>query len=127
MSPNVVTFNTVINACGKAGRAADAEAVLASMDEHGLQPDKVSFTALVDAYGRAGEVEMVRGRDCLVSWPSHLSLRGAFSALYPLPSSSRLPSLVFPVVCFLGELSILQGWQHRILPDRWRFDFISLS
>ncbi|CAI5966610.1 unnamed protein product [Closterium sp. NIES-65] len=57
VAPNIVTFNTIINACGKAGRAPDAEATLHAMERTGMPPDGITFTALVDAYGRTGDVE----------------------------------------------------------------------
>eukprot|EP00897_Mesotaenium_endlicherianum_P005960 jgi/Mesen1/5392/ME000268S04594 len=57
---NAATYNTLVDACCKAGRAGDAEALVAGMRAHGVAPDCVTFTALIDAYGKAGLLEKVR-------------------------------------------------------------------
>ncbi|CAI5524129.1 unnamed protein product [Closterium sp. Naga37s-1] len=60
VEPNIVTCNTIINACGKAGRAPDAEATLQAMECTAMAADGIAFTALVDAYGRTGDVERAK-------------------------------------------------------------------
>ncbi|CAI5494552.1 unnamed protein product [Closterium sp. Naga37s-1] len=49
VEPNIVRCNTIINACGKAGRAPDAEATLQAMERTAMAADGIAFTALVDA------------------------------------------------------------------------------
>ena len=43
--PNVITFNTMISAAGRAGEWEKALELYEEMDEHGVLPDKVRPTA----------------------------------------------------------------------------------
>lgn len=52
VSPNVVTFNSVIGACKTAGRPEEALAVLGMLRRKGLQPDVISFNSAIGACAR---------------------------------------------------------------------------
>ena len=45
VEPSLVTFNTLISACGKAGKYAEAQQLFVKMQDHGLQPD--NFTVCI--------------------------------------------------------------------------------
>jgi len=52
IKPDDLTFNTLIDACGKAGKLDKAFEMYNEMLERGLQPCPVTFNALIDASGR---------------------------------------------------------------------------
>lgn len=52
VSPNVVTFNSLIGACKTAGRPEEALAVLGMLRRKGLQPDVISFNSAISACAR---------------------------------------------------------------------------
>lgn len=52
VSPNVVTFNSVIGACKRAGRSEEALAVLGMLRRKGVQPDVISFNSAIGACAR---------------------------------------------------------------------------
>jgi pentatricopeptide repeat domain-containing protein 1 len=47
--PNVVTYNSLIAACGKCGRPNEAIALFSAMKDVGLVPDVITFSALISA------------------------------------------------------------------------------
>jgi len=55
--PNVVSWTSVVSACGVAGRADVAAEVVARMRRAGCAPNVVTLTALIHAHGRAGHSE----------------------------------------------------------------------
>jgi len=52
-----VTLNTVIDACARSGRLADAAQVLELTIARGLEPDRITFSTLVKGFCIAGEIE----------------------------------------------------------------------
>ncbi|CAM9219017.1 unnamed protein product, partial [Scytosiphon promiscuus] len=55
--PNVVTFNSVIGACKRAGRSEEALAVLGMLRRKGVQPDVISFNSAIGACASGGKWE----------------------------------------------------------------------
>ena len=53
--PNVVTYNSLIGACGQGGALDKAAEVFEHMVSHGCRPDAVTFSVLIAAYERGGE------------------------------------------------------------------------
>merc|ERR1719222_308978 len=51
--PGLLTFNSVINACAKAGDVCRAEHWLSEMSERGVKPDTVSYSTVIHACLRA--------------------------------------------------------------------------
>jgi len=56
LTPNAVTFSTLIHGCGRAGQLTRAFALLNEMKSLGLAPNVVTYTTLVDALCRDGQV-----------------------------------------------------------------------
>eukprot|EP00250_Pteridium_aquilinum_P003650 c13960_g1_i1 orf=674-3286(-) len=54
VEPNNVTFNNILQACTEPDALPDGEGVHACMVLHGLEPDEVTGTALIDMYSRCG-------------------------------------------------------------------------
>jgi pentatricopeptide repeat protein len=52
--PNIFTYNTITRAFAEAGRLEEAMAVLLSIRDRGLAPDRFTFTTLLMACGRFG-------------------------------------------------------------------------
>ena len=50
--PDVISFNTAIGACGKAGRWCEALELLEEMPKRGLEPDAISYNAAAAACAR---------------------------------------------------------------------------
>jgi pentatricopeptide repeat protein len=61
VQPDTVTYNIIIDSCGKSGMASKAEKLVQNMRSYGLRPDNATYTALIDAYGKAGEPDKVIG------------------------------------------------------------------
>ena len=61
--PEALAYGFVVNALlagyGKAGDAASAEMLFKEMKERGVAPDLISFTTMLDLYGKAWQVEDV--------------------------------------------------------------------
>ena len=51
-APNRVSYNTLISACARGGRPADAEATFERLVERQLEPDQVSFSTVISAHAR---------------------------------------------------------------------------
>merc|ERR1712136_416566 len=49
VKPNIRSFNTILSACARAGRASEAVSWLDKIAEHGLKPDAVSFSNALQA------------------------------------------------------------------------------
>ena len=54
--PEVRTYNTIINACNRAGQPKAAMRVYERMLADGAQPTATTYTALISAYGKTGKV-----------------------------------------------------------------------
>ena len=50
------TYNTIINACNRSGQAGAALKVYQRMLTDGAQPTATTYTALISAYGKTGQV-----------------------------------------------------------------------
>lgn len=57
--PDVITYNSVINACAAQGEAARAEALLVRMMARGLTPNEVTYGTICKAFARQGEIAAV--------------------------------------------------------------------
>jgi pentatricopeptide repeat protein len=53
-SPPSLRYNTLIHACAKAGRPADAEAAFARMQSKGISADALSYSSVVSSHAKAG-------------------------------------------------------------------------
>jgi len=52
--PDVISFNTLISACAKAGQPKRAEEAFFQMEKRGLLPNHVTFSTVICAHARAG-------------------------------------------------------------------------
>lgn len=57
VQPDMVTYNTVINALGRCGRVVEATEHLHAMKEQGLSPDVVTFGTLIHACAQSARRE----------------------------------------------------------------------
>ena len=55
VAPDVVSYNSTISACEKAGQWERALELLSEMQEHGLEPDVISYSATISACEKGGE------------------------------------------------------------------------
>lgn len=60
VSPNEVSYNTAIRACGDAGRLDEALALMDEMDRKGVKASVVTYGTAVAACQRQGDWKMVR-------------------------------------------------------------------
>lgn len=60
VEPSLVTFNTLISACGKAGQFAEALELHAKMQRRGLKPDNFTVSSLIVAASKAGRWQAAR-------------------------------------------------------------------
>jgi pentatricopeptide repeat protein len=58
VSPDVVTFNTMINVYVKTQRLEDAFALFLQMKSQGIEPTIVTYTSLIDGCGKCGNFTM---------------------------------------------------------------------
>ncbi len=56
------TYNTVISACNKSGQPEQALRVYEKMLAAGVKPSATTYTALISAYGKKGQVRGGAGR-----------------------------------------------------------------
>jgi pentatricopeptide repeat protein len=54
VKPSLVTFNTLISACGKAGKYSEALDLYERMQQSGLDPDSFTICSLITAAGKVG-------------------------------------------------------------------------
>lgn len=54
--PNVICYNSLIDAFAKSGETASAEQWLATMAAEGVEPTVASYTSVLHAYARAGDL-----------------------------------------------------------------------
>ena len=57
LQPNVITYNSVISACEKGGKAESALQLFYEMRQQGLQPNVIFYTAVISACGKGGKAE----------------------------------------------------------------------
>ena len=91
LTPNAVTWTTLINACGKAGQLERAFETLREMRHAGHEPNVVTWTALVDAAAKAKRphlaVRLYRGMLRAGVVPNLVTCDALFSCLlYTSPS-----------------------------------------
>lgn len=53
-APDLVSYNTLISACARAGQPVEAEQAFHRLVAQGLKPDQVSFSTVLSAHARAG-------------------------------------------------------------------------
>ena len=58
------TYNTIINACNRSGQAGAALKVYQRMLTDGAQPTATTYTALISAYGKTGQVRAPEHCNC---------------------------------------------------------------
>lgn len=56
--PDTITYNTMIDACGRGGDWKRAVELLKEMEVVGLPPDVVSYTSTMDGCGKAGRLDV---------------------------------------------------------------------
>ena len=54
---NVITYNSVLSACDRAGRADDALEIFELMRREGIKPDKHSYAAVIGACATGGRLD----------------------------------------------------------------------
>jgi len=94
--PDVYSYTTVIQSwakCGNAGGTDKAQAILDQMIDTGLQPNQLTYTALMNALSRAGEPER------------------AESVLHQMMAAQHKPDTV-------AVSSIIDGWAKVSSKDR---------
>ncbi|KAL5572341.1 hypothetical protein UlMin_021938 [Ulmus minor] len=57
ISPNVVTFTSIISSYCKLGRMEEASFVFSEMISSGIKPNDFTFNALIDGFGKAGKMD----------------------------------------------------------------------
>ena len=66
LAPSVITFNSLIDACARAGAIERARQVFSRMIAAGLRPNDRTFSVLIHSHARGGQV---RGREPMRSPP----------------------------------------------------------
>lgn len=61
VEPVLRTYNTLIIACNMCGQPREAMAVYRRMLDEGYSPNATTYNALISAYGKAGQLDKVRG------------------------------------------------------------------
>lgn len=56
-TPNVVVYTSLIDACSKAGWPERAELVMKNMIDRGIQPNQITFGALLEGWAREGHLD----------------------------------------------------------------------
>ncbi len=75
IDPEIRTYNTVIIACNMSSQAQEALRVYKRMLAVGAQPTATTYTALISAYGKIGQLE----RALQIFQVSHLLLQESSS------------------------------------------------
>jgi len=58
IAPNLVTMNTLLDACARSGRMARCGEILEDMQKvHGVDPDRITFSTIVKGFCLAGEIQ----------------------------------------------------------------------
>lgn len=103
VKPDMVTYNTVINALGRCGRVKEATVHLHAMKEQGLSPDLVTFGTLIHACAQSARREAA-----LALFAELVRLRCCFFLLWGLffffLCVFTCPLFVFLSSCFLFNL-----------------------
>lgn len=62
ISPNAVTFSSVLNVCSHLGLVEEGNMIFQSMrTKYGVKPDVESYTCMIDLFGRVGHLEKAVG------------------------------------------------------------------
>ena len=56
LQPNVITYNSLISACGKSGKAERALQFFAKMQQQGLRPNVITYNAVIIASPRLSSI-----------------------------------------------------------------------
>ncbi|KAJ4712238.1 Pentatricopeptide repeat-containing protein [Melia azedarach] len=59
IQPDIVTYNTLLSACGSRGLGDEAEMVFRTMNDGGVLPDITTYSYLVETFGKLGKLEKV--------------------------------------------------------------------
>lgn len=54
LAPDVITYNTLINACSVSAQVEEAERLFQDMQARGLKPNVVTYSTLITSHARAG-------------------------------------------------------------------------
>ena len=101
VSPDVITYTTLINAYGRVGNSVAALEMFDAMVADGIQPNAVSFTALIDAMARDTDrtdgaqraldlLGKMRERHLAVSTPTYNCLLSAFGRRGDVEGMNRI-------------------------------------
>lgn len=95
--PDVVNYNTLINAYGKAGDVDGASRRVQEMLDRGLQPDDITYNIIMDMCARRGDVKgaesvfnLAKQRGYNLSGFSYQALASAFVTVRNMESADRV-------------------------------------
>ncbi len=60
---DVITYNTLINACARENLSERAQLVFNAMKRQGVVPDDITYSSLISAYASTNQTRQGRGRD----------------------------------------------------------------
>jgi pentatricopeptide repeat protein len=100
VEPSAVTYNTLISACGKAGKYSEALEVAAAMHARGHMPDSFTVCSLIAAGGNAGQ------------WQSALATFQDFCASGGRPNTAAYNALVRGHLTAVQESALPKGLYH---------------
>ena len=58
LTPNGISYNSAVDACGKAGKPDSAVNLLREMTAKGLTPNEISYNSAIEACRKAGKTEV---------------------------------------------------------------------
>jgi pentatricopeptide repeat protein len=74
-APNIVTMNTVLDACFRAGITESAQRMFNELPSLGLTPDRITFSTMIKGFARQGLVddalESLEAMDKAAPWSDH--------------------------------------------------------
>lgn len=76
VTPSVITFNSLIDACGRAGDVDRARQVFSRLAQAGLRPNDRTFSALIHSHAVQGQV--CKNQSNSLVWASEKKVRGWF-------------------------------------------------
>lgn len=59
-NPNVKTFTSLINACGRGGDIEEGQTIFESMKDFGVEPNVMTYNALIALYSKQGEQKLAQ-------------------------------------------------------------------
>merc|ERR1712012_1112752 len=113
VAPDVVSYNSVINACAKAGKADRAERWLAKAIEGGVAPNVVSYTAVIDACAKAGKAERAE------HWLAQARRSGIILNVVSYTAAMKGCIRAKPKLPKIAEQLFRQMLSDRIAPDNY--------